>query len=236
MTKSSPRFATGPECENTRQHNLAPDEPGTIQDSHKGDTKTVPPFCYTVLQEERLMYGPNLTGARVRLIAPTLDMAPTFVSWLANPQVTRYLARNEPPTLKQEEEWIEQIGRSNTDLLWSVMVGDKLIGNVGIHGIDWRARKAETGTLFGATDEWNKGYATEAQALRTRYAFDMLGLQKLTTRVYTENKASIRALEKNGYRGFGVARREAFLHGCWHDMWYAELLVEEWQAQNAGSL
>ena len=175
------------------------------------------------------MFGPNLQGGRVRLAAPTVEMLPTFVAWMSDVEVTRYLNRSEPPTLAQEQEWFDKVGKSETDLLWVILLGDKPIGTLALHQISWRARRAVTGTMLGDKAEWGKGYATEAQALRARYAFEELGLQKLKTEVFAENAASRRALEKGGYKQYGLARREHFRAGRWHDMWLAELLVEDWQ-------
>ena len=46
--------------------------------------------------------------------------------------------------------------------------------------------------------------------------------------VFAENIGSRRALEKAGYRQYGLARREEFRHNKWHDMWLAEVLRDEW--------
>ena len=42
-------------------------------------------------------------------------------------------------------------------------------------------------------------------------------------------KASIRALEKAGYRQSGVMRQEFFRDGRWHDVWMGEVLREDWE-------
>jgi len=45
---------------------------------------------------------------------------------------------------------------------------------------------------------WGKGIATESVALVITYAFSMLGLEEICAYVFSENKASIRVIEKNG--------------------------------------
>ena len=76
---------------------------------------------------------------------------------------------------------------------------------------------------------WQKGIATEAMAMRTRFAFRELNLHKIRTRAFMENKASIRALEKAGYRQTGVLREEFYRDGRWHDVWCGEVLREDWE-------
>lgn len=175
------------------------------------------------------MFGPILEGPRVRLIPPTQEMLATYLEWFADPEITRYLGRDNPPSPQQENEWFEKVGKNDTDVVWAITVGGKLIGTIGIHGIDWRNRHAVTGIMIGDKTEWGKGYAPESQALRTRYAFEQLGMEKLMTSAFMENTRSIRALEKGGYRQCGLFRRHVYRHGRWHDMWHAELLREEWQ-------
>ena len=65
--------------------------------------------------------------------------------------------------------------------------------------------------------------------LRTAYAFEQLGLEKVFTAAFVGNTASRRAMERVGYREVGVHRRHFFRHGRWHDLWVAELLREDWE-------
>ncbi len=175
------------------------------------------------------MFGPVIVGERVRLAPIQKVHAENFVPWLADPDVIRWLGATSCPTLEMEHEWYERISKSEKDYLWGIFVGEKHIGCTGIHQIDWRNRNAITGNLIGDKTEWGKGYGSEVVALRTKYAFEMLGLEKLKTEAFIENVASRRALEKAGYKTMGIARREIFRHGAWQDLWHAELLRDEWE-------
>lgn len=182
------------------------------------------------------MFGPVIVGERVRLVPLTTEMLPNYVRWFADLEVIRYMSLVAPPTLEMEREWFDKASRSESDLLWAVTVGDRHIGSTGLHAIDWRNRHAVTGNLIGDKTEWGNGYGSEAVRLRTRYAFEMLGLEKLSTQVFAENVASRRALEKSGYRTVGIARREYFRDGRWHDLWLGEVLADEWrESQEAGT-
>lgn len=175
------------------------------------------------------MFGPNIEGERVRLAPPTPEMIPTYCRWFADPDVTRYLLLRNPPSHKMEEEWFDRTARSQNDVVWAIMAGNRHIGSSGIHQIDWQNRHAHSGTMIGEKEEWGKGYAGEAVRLRMRYAFEELGLEKLMTVVFAENEASRRALERAGYRQYGLARRDRYSGGRWHDVWMGELLREEWE-------
>ena len=174
------------------------------------------------------MLGPTLVGSRVTLARIRLEHLEHYIEWFADPQVTRFLERDTPPTLKEEEEWLERVARSETDVMWGLFVQDEHIGSTGISGINWRSRHAMSGTMIGDRRWWGRGIATEAMGMRTRYAFEELGLNKLVTHVYEGNVASRRALERVGYQTVGVQRQHEYRHGQWWDVWLGELLREDW--------
>jgi RimJ/RimL family protein N-acetyltransferase len=175
------------------------------------------------------MFGPILTGEKVRLGPICAEQLQTVIPWFADLDVRRYLGGVAAFTLEQEKEWYERISKSDHDVVWGTYVDERLIGVTGIHQIDWINRHAITGNLIGEKGEWGKGYGSEAVALRTRFAFDQLNLEKLKTKVFLPNAASRRALEKAGYIPCGLERRELFREGTWHDAWLAEILRDDWR-------
>jgi RimJ/RimL family protein N-acetyltransferase len=54
-----------------------------------------------------------------------------------------------------------------------------------------------------APDVWGRGYATEAASACVRAGFDELGLDRILADVDPENSASIRVLQKAGFRPAG---------------------------------
>lgn len=176
------------------------------------------------------MFGPIIHGETVTLQPPSAEMIPLYCRWLADMKVTRYIHLTFPPSPEMEVEWLDRIARSESDIVWTIAVGGRPIGSIGLHGIDWKNRQATTGIMIGERTEWGKGYASEAMRLRTRFAFEEMGLEKLMTEVISENRGSIRALEKAGYKQCGVRRKHRFRHGRWYDVWLAEVLREDWLA------
>jgi RimJ/RimL family protein N-acetyltransferase len=174
------------------------------------------------------MLGPTLVGSTVTLARLRPEHLEHYLEWFADPEVTRFLMRDTPPSLKEEEEWLERVARSETELLWGLFVQGEHIGGTGISGISWRSRHGLTGTMIGDRRWWGRGIATEAMGMRTRYAFEELGLEKLVTQVFEGNVASRRALERVGYQTVGVRRHHEYRHGQWWDVWLGELLRDDW--------
>ena len=176
------------------------------------------------------MFGPVIEGIGVRLEPLRLDYAPTYIRWLADPAVTRYMLTRHPPSLKKEEEWIEQAATSPESVVWAMIraTDGELIGSIGLHKIVRHDRQGELGYTIGERDQWGKGYGTESIKLATAYAFLELDLHKVWAALMVPNEASRRALEKNGYRQCGLYREDRYAEGRWHDLWVGEILRDEW--------
>ncbi len=74
---------------------------------------------------------------------------------------------------------------------------NRLVGIISLKNIDSDMKKANVGYWIGEL-YWGNGIASEAVALVINHAFSVLGLEEVYAYVYSENKASIRVLEKNG--------------------------------------
>ena len=152
--------------------------------------------------------------------------------WFADMEVTRFIGHRWATALYQEVDVLKRFGESKRDVFWMIDADGETVGATGIHQIDWQSAHGTTGIIIGAKEKWRTGIASEAMALRTRYAFRELNLHKLTTEVFVDNPASRRALEKNGYRTVGVHREHFFTHGRWHDIWLGEVLRADWERAN----
>jgi len=73
----------------------------------------------------------------------------------------------------------------------------RLVGTISLKNVNFDKRKATVGFWIGE-QYWGNGIATESVALVFTYGFSILGLEEICAYVFSENKASIRVLEKNG--------------------------------------
>ena len=79
-----------------------------------------------------------------------------------------------------------------------ILKGDRsLVGIISLKDIDLVNKKANLGYWIG-DQYWGNGIASESVALVINHAFSVLGLEEVYANVYSENKASMRVLEKNG--------------------------------------
>ena len=79
-----------------------------------------------------------------------------------------------------------------------------LAGIISLKNIDLDIKNANLGYWIGEV-YWGNGIASESVALVINHAFSVLGLEEVYAYVYSENKTSMRVLEKNGMTKKGEA-------------------------------
>ena len=104
-----------------------------------------------------------------------------------------------------------------------------IVGGIGLTQV--RRGVAQTGVVgywvgqpFGG-----QGYTTEATRLLLEFAFDHLGLHRVEAACLPSNQASIRVLEKAGFRREGYARAYLRIAGEWADHLLYGIVHEDWQ-------
>jgi ribosomal-protein-alanine N-acetyltransferase len=177
------------------------------------------------------MRCPFLTGERIylRLLNET-DITEDYVGWLNDSQVVRYLETGRfPSTPETIQKYIERFTESSTDIIFAIVnkENEKHIGNVSLNDINWIHRTANTGLLIGRKEYWGKRYAFEAWNLVLEYAFERLGLRKVTAGVVKGNDASVATLKKLGFKLEGTSRQQYFVEGSYNDAFRFGLLKDE---------
>src|SRR5438093_1064317 len=125
---------------------------------------------------------------------------PRFVEWLADRDVTRWLAAmGEPPTLEDEREWYERRREDPESVMWSIETLDRqLAGTVELR-LTPRAKRAEMGIAIQDKARWSQGLGTDTVRLVLRYAFEDLQLNRVELTTDEENTRAVRGYEKCGF-------------------------------------
>ena len=145
-----------------------------------------------------------LFGEKVRLRAIERDDIPRFVKWLNDPEVKQYLTMFWPLSYAEEERWFEKHLDDQTSRVFAIETEDGIhIGNIGLHNIDWKNRKATLGIFIGEKDYWNRGYGTDAVKTLLCFAFEELNLNRVQLSVFDFNTRAIRCYEKCGFEYTG---------------------------------
>lgn len=131
------------------------------------------------------------------------------------------------------KEWAKK-KKNKMDFLIFHKEENELIGGFAIGKIDRENRVAFTGSWI-ARKYRRKGYITEAKVTLNDYAFNVLGMRKLNSLIYSGNNASIATQKKMGYKQEAFKRKERIskITGKPLDVYHYGLLKEDWKKVRA---
>lgn len=124
-----------------------------------------------------------------------------------------------PYTLKDAGEWItknlkEARKKRPKEINFVIDINGEVAGSIGFSRIE--GHKAEIGYWL-AEKYWGRGIMTQAVKLITKFGFEKLKLRRIYVHAFFFNKASMRVLEKAGYKFEGILRKNAMKDGKFID-------------------
>lgn len=176
-------------------------------------------------------------GEKVRLVP--LDKgrhAANLHAWMNDPDMTETILAGDFPLARVTQEGFidkssAQPDEHPSDIVFAVeTLAGEYVGIAGLHKINYRHGVATSGTIIGPPEARGLGYGADAARVRTRYAFEVLGLRMLISEVFAENAASLKMLQRVGYREVGRMPRRFWKRGAFRDV---VLLVAERDATSA---
>lgn len=190
----------------------------------------------------RLLAGatqlPTIVAQEVKLRWITPEDVPALFEVFGDPEVCRYWSR--PPladvaaaaALQQE---IQALFEERSLFQWGIALpaSGALIGTCTLASLDAVHGRAEVGFAL-KRDAWGRGHAADAVGALVAFAFTTLGLRRLEADADPRNAASIRVLERAGFKREGLQRERYCLDGELQDALVFGLLRREWSPDGRG--
>jgi RimJ/RimL family protein N-acetyltransferase len=187
---------------------------------------------------------PTLTGERVTLRPYTDADLPGLRAAMADLDVLKLTGSVHseaealaPVTPEQEQArlaWFKS--RNDTDDRLDLAVVDQAtggcVGEAVLNQWDPGNESANFRILIGPAGQ-NRGLGTEATRLIIGYAFEYLGLHRITLEVYAFNPRARRVYEKVGFQVEGVLRESLRYEDEWVDATLMSILASEWPPNGA---
>ena len=107
---------------------------------------------------------------------------------------------------------------------------DEPIGVISLMNISDVNESAELSIIVGHPDDRHQGYGTEAITLLLGYAFDELGLNRVSLSAFDFNGGAIAAYEKLGFVVEGRYRQAIRRKSRFHDAILMSILEKEWHS------
>lgn len=171
-----------------------------------------------------------VAGDRVYLSTFEKSDAPLLAQWLTDLEVTTHLgAIGQVFGIEDEEEWVERVRKDRYNPSFSIVLreGQRLIGSLGLKGIDDKRGTAEVGIAIGDKKEWGKGYGAEALRLLVDFGFTLLNLESIYLKLWAFNERARRSYLRAGFKDAGRLRSRLEIGGKRYDELYMDITRED---------
>lgn len=185
---------------------------------------------------------PSLGTIELEIDTPRLALRPFTVAdvdgiwpYVSDPAFPKHMRWNAHADKAETLAFLQRTIQERSDnvgVTWGIRHEGKLVGAIALENIRWqlaawRVDRAELGYWL-APALWNKGLATEAAHHVLLFAYDTLGLHKVTVGCFEQNVASRRVIEKLGFRHVGRHEDDVWRDGAWHTHLEYELTASQW--------
>jgi [ribosomal protein S5]-alanine N-acetyltransferase len=172
---------------------------------------------------------PTLRGSKVLLRWLTTDDLDALHEIFSDPEVARYLAIPRQQSRADTEQFLAGIHegyRTSSLYQWGIEHDGRVVGTCTLGGLDWENRRAEIGFAL-ARAAWGQGLMPDALTAVINHAFNDLRLHRIEADVDPRNSASLRLLERLGFRREGYLRERYLKDGEIQDSVIFGLLRED---------
>ena len=147
--------------------------------------------------------------------------------WLTPWEATHPAESGRPPTFGQMTRSFSREARAGRMLPWVVEIDGRLAGQLTVGGITWGSLRSGHIGYWVDRRVAGRGIAPTAVAMATDYCFLTFGLHRIEINIRPENRASLRVVEKLGFRSEGLRERYLHIDGAWRDHLAFALTAEE---------
>jgi ribosomal-protein-alanine N-acetyltransferase len=147
-------------------------------------------------------------------------------SWLRPWEAT---SPNRPTTfdIKAMVRGLLKSLEKNEGMPFVIEVDGEIVGQLNVSNMLFGSVSSATIGYWIAPEAAGKGITPTAVALVTDYLFSNLGLHRVEIDIRPENQASLRIVEKLGFRFEGLKERFIHINGAWRDHYVFALTREE---------
>lgn len=176
-----------------------------------------------------------LMGKRVILRPYETDDAQIILDSTTEPEGRWLTGTHATFTLEQIQRYLENALKADDRAGFIILDAEtkERVGEIVLMDIDSDNRNAVLRIALFGTDQFGKGYGSEALRLVVAHGFEHYGLHRIGLDVFAYNERAIHVYEKIGFRHEGVQRDALFYNGAFHDSIMMAVLEDEWRDANA---
>lgn len=151
----------------------------------------------------------------------------------SSPEVDEYNTLGIPESINVTKEHLrpfieDRKAKIRKKYCWTIRLTDT-DEFLGLAGMTLSADRFKMGEIWYnlMPPHWGNGFATEVAKRLIRFGFEILKLHRIEAGVATENKRSIKVLEKAGMTIEGIRRKILPIRGTWVDNYHYAILEDD---------
>ncbi|MGD9639200.1 MAG: GNAT family N-acetyltransferase [Alphaproteobacteria bacterium] len=152
---------------------------------------------------------------------------PLLLEWRNNPDLRKYFREFRELSMENQNRWYENqvIDNPNVKMFAILDENKKLIGACGLCYINWVDKNADFSIYIGHNDIYiDDLYAIDAAQTMIKYGFDVLGLHRLWSEIYSFDEPKQKMFKTLGFTLDGVHKETHWHDGKWNDSLFYGLL------------
>lgn len=137
--------------------------------------------------------------------------------WLARWEATAPVPADALASYRQMVRNLSAQARSGQALPFAIEADGRFVGQLTVSGISWGSLKSASIGYWIDQRVAGRGLVPTAVAMVVDYCFFSLGLHRVEINIRPENTASLRVVEKLGFRDEGLRVQYLHIAGDWRD-------------------
>ena len=179
--------------------------------------------------------APSIGASRVYACRPleATDLE-AVMNWRMLPHVTKYMNTDPALTLEGQARWFERVSSMGKLYYWVIHVDGAPCGVINLSDVDLTNKRCAWGYYVAEKKLRSFELAMALEMSLYDYAFDGLGLNKVTGESFSVNAVAIKMHELCGCKTEGVLRQHIFKNGQFYDVCVQSMLAEDWRGIRGG--
>ena len=159
------------------------------------------------------------------------DITEEYIAWLNDPIVNRFLeVRHVHQTIETVTEYINGFYKDQEKYIWGIYSLDGImIGTISLFEFNRNHNSSVFGLMIGDSNYWGKSASEESIRLALNFAFDTLGLHRVSGVCYSTNMGMIFTFQRLGFKREGVMRKSLLDGGKYIDNYQWAVISDEWK-------
>lgn len=160
-----------------------------------------------------------------------------LMNWRMMPEISQFMNTDPKLTMKGQKKWYEKIksyyekelSDKDKEFYWVLEIGDTPIGFVSF--VDWNKHNSviHTGVYIAVKEKRSIKLIFDLQLSMYEFAFETLGVNKVSMEILSNNINVIRLNERLGAHRDGIMRQEIYKNGEYLDLYLLSVLKDEWE-------